>query len=68
VDDVMTKGNSVIHAVEAVRNEGYATARVVLVIDREVPHNYVKDRVKCFSIFNHSDFSRFIDDKLKEVH
>ena len=26
VDDVMTKGNSVIHAIEAVRSEGYSTA------------------------------------------
>lgn len=66
VDDVMTKGNSVILAIEAVRNEGYSTAGVVLVIDREVPNNPVKDKVKCFSIFNHSDFKEYIDEKLKE--
>ena len=68
VDDVMTKGNSVVQAIEAVRSEGYSTAGVVLVIDREVPHNSVKDRVKCFSIFNHSDFKEYIDEKLKEIH
>jgi orotate phosphoribosyltransferase len=68
VDDVMTKGNSVIQAIEAVRSEGYSTAGVVLVIDREVPHNSVKNRVKCFSIFNHSDFKGYIDQKLKEFH
>lgn len=68
VDDVMTKGNSVIHAIEAVRSEGYSTAGVVLVIDREVTHNTLKDRVKCLSIFTHSDFKGFIDTKLKEIH
>ena len=67
VDDVMTKGNSVILALEAVRNEGYRPAGVVLVIDREVPNNPVKDMVKCFSIFNHSDFKEYIDEKLKET-
>jgi orotate phosphoribosyltransferase len=67
VDDVMTKGNSVIHAIEAVRSEGYSTAGVVLVIDREVPYNSVKNKVKCFSIFNHSDFKGYIDEKLKEI-
>lgn len=67
VDDVMTKGNSVILAIEAVRNEGYSTAGVVLVIDREVPNNPVKDMVKCFSIFNHTDFKEYIDEKLKET-
>jgi orotate phosphoribosyltransferase len=67
VDDVMTKGNSVIHAIEAVRSEGYSTAGVVLVIDIEVPYNSVKNKVKCFSIFNHSDFKGYIDEKLKEI-
>ncbi len=67
VDDVMTKGNSVIHAIEAVRSEGYSTAGVVLVIDREVPYNSVKNKVKCFSIFNHADFKGYIDEKLKEI-
>ena len=67
VDDVMTKGNSVIHAIEAVRSEGYSTAGVVLVIDREVPYNSVKNKVKCFSIFNHSDFKGYIDEKLKAI-
>jgi orotate phosphoribosyltransferase len=64
VDDVMTKGNSVLLAIEAIRNEGYSTAGVVLVIDREVPHNSVKEEVKCVSIFNHSDFKEYIDEKL----
>ena len=68
VDDVMTKGNSVIQAIEAVRSEGYSTAGVALIIDREVSHNFVKNRIKCLSIFNHSDFKGYIDVKLKEIH
>jgi orotate phosphoribosyltransferase len=68
VDDVMTKGNSVVQAIEAVKSEGYSTAGVVLVIDREVQHNSVKDGVKCFSIFTQSDFKGYIDEKLKEIN
>ena len=67
VDDVMTLGNSALHAIEAVKSEGYTTAGVVLVIDREVPQNILKNRIKYFSIFNHSDFNRFIEEKLKVV-
>lgn len=67
VDDVMTKGNSVVRAIEAVRSEGYSTAGVVLVIDRELPNNIIKDRIKYFSIFSHSDFKRHIDERLKGV-
>jgi orotate phosphoribosyltransferase len=67
VDDVMTMGNSVLHAMGAVRSEGHATAGVVLVIDREVPHNLLKNRIKYFSIFNHSDFKGFIEERLKVV-
>lgn len=67
VDDVMTKGNSVVRAIEAVRSEGYSTAGVVLVIDRELPNNIIKDRIKYFSIFSHSDFKRHIDERLKRV-
>jgi orotate phosphoribosyltransferase len=68
VDDVMTKGNSVVQAIEAVKSEGYSTAGVVLVIDREVQYNSVKDEVKCFSIFTHSDFKGYIDERLKEIN
>lgn len=68
VDDVMTKGSSVAHAIKAVRNEGYDTAGVVLVIDREVPNNSIRSRVKTFSLFKHSDFSGFIDKRLEELH
>jgi len=68
VDDVMTKGNSVIHAIEAVKGEGYSTAGVALAIGRDFPHNSIKKRVKCFSIFNHSGFKGYIDEKLREIH
>ena len=67
VDDVMTRGNSVINAIEAVRNEGYSTRGVAVVIDREVPLNQVRDSVKCLSIFKHSDFSGYIVEKLKHL-
>lgn len=50
VGDVMTKGNSVIRAVEAVRGEGYSTAGVVLVIDR-VPKQYYKGQSEIFLYF-----------------
>jgi orotate phosphoribosyltransferase len=61
VDDVMTKGNSVVQAIDAVRNAGYNVAGVVLVIDREDPMNLIKDKIKYFSLFNHSDFKEFIE-------
>jgi orotate phosphoribosyltransferase len=61
VDDVMTKGNSVVQAIDAVRNEGYNVAGVVLVIDREDPYNLIKDKIKYFSLFKHSDFKQFIE-------
>jgi orotate phosphoribosyltransferase len=61
VDDVMTKGNSVVQAIDAVRNEGYNVAGVVLVIDREDPYNLIKDRIKYFSLFKHSDFKQYIE-------
>ena len=67
VDDVMTMGNSVLHAIQAVKSEGYATAGVVIVIDREVPQNILKNGIKYFSIFNHSDFNGYIEKKLKVV-
>ena len=35
VDDVLTKGSSVMQALEAVMNEGFNVAGVVCIIDRE---------------------------------
>lgn len=68
VDDVLTSGRSIMEAIEAVRTEGHDVKGVVCIIDREENStpNVLKDKVKYTSLFKHSDFKHFIDQRLKE--
>jgi orotate phosphoribosyltransferase len=64
VEDVMTTGNSIKQAMDAVMELGVSVNGVVCVIDREDPRNVLKDNIKYSSLFTHSDFKDFIEGKL----
>jgi orotate phosphoribosyltransferase len=69
VDDVVTSGNSVMDAVTAVIEEGFNVAHVVCVIDREEEGitNVLKEKhIKYSSLFTHSDFKPFIEERLRK--
>jgi orotate phosphoribosyltransferase len=67
VDDVITKGKSVMQAIDAVRNEGVSIAGVVCVIDREDKKlDALRKQFKFSPLFKHSDFKSFIDAKIKK--
>jgi orotate phosphoribosyltransferase len=69
VDDVVTSGNSIMDAVTAVIEEGFNVAHAVCVIDREEEGvmNVLKERrIKYSSLFTHSDFKPFIEERLKK--
>ncbi|CAN5542935.1 hypothetical protein BH18THE2_BH18THE2_28310 [soil metagenome] len=61
-------------AIEAVNNEGHSVKGVVFVIDREEgvgdgeeKQNLLKqNNIKYSSLFRHSDFKSFIEEKIKE--
>jgi len=70
IDDVLTSGRSIKKAVDAVMEHGYHVAGVVCVLDREetgVTNELKKFGVKYTSLFKHSDFKPFIDQKLNEM-
>jgi orotate phosphoribosyltransferase len=61
LDDVMTKGGSIMQAIEAVRKEGRDVAGVICVIDRQDPDNLLKqNNIKYTSLFTHHEFEVFI--------
>lgn len=65
IDDVLTKGSSIMAAIDALRQEGKDTKGVLVVIDREFPDNLLKQNgIKYKPLFTHSDFEHFIDKKL----
>lgn len=64
VEDVMTTGNSIRMAINAVKDEGASVSGVVCVIDRQDPRNVIKDQIECSSLFTHSEFEKFIERKL----
>jgi orotate phosphoribosyltransferase len=69
VDDVITSGESVMKSIDAVNAEGVTPKGVVCVIDREEPgtSNLLKqNNVKYSSVFKHSEFKPFIEQKLEE--
>jgi orotate phosphoribosyltransferase len=69
VDDVITSGQSVIDAINAVNNQGYNVKAVVCVIDREekgIPNILKQRKIKYSSIFKHSDFKSFIERELRK--
>ena len=74
VDDVLTSGKSVMGAIEAVNNEGHNVKGVVFVIDREEgvregeekPNLLKQNNIKYSSLFRHSEFKPFIEEKIEE--
>lgn len=67
VDDVITTGKSVLHAVTALRNQGISEINIVSVIDREAEENLLnQNNTQFHSIFRHSEFADYIDSKLDE--
>lgn len=68
LDDVITSGQSVKDAIDALNQARYSVKGVVCVIDREEDGtvNVLKEhRIKYSSIFKHSDFKPFIEENLK---
>jgi orotate phosphoribosyltransferase len=67
VEDVITKGKSVMQAIEAIREERVNIAGVVCVVDREDTENLLKENnIKYSSLFKHSDFMSFIETEIKK--
>lgn len=69
VDDVVTSGQSVKDAIDAVNKAGYSVKGVVCVIDREEEGtlNVLKENnIRYSSLFKHSDFKSFIERRLEK--
>jgi orotate phosphoribosyltransferase len=67
VDDVITTGKSVLHAVTALHNQGISEINIVSVIDRETEENLLnQNNTQFHSIFRHSEFADYIDSKLDQ--
>jgi orotate phosphoribosyltransferase len=69
VDDVITSGKSVMNSIEAVNAEGITPKGVVCVIDREeetTPNVLKQNNIQYPSLFKHSGFKPFIEQKLEE--
>jgi orotate phosphoribosyltransferase len=69
VDDVLTSGTSTMDAIDAVTKEGISPKAVVFVVDRQeegTPNLLKQNNIKYSSLFKHSDFRSFIEEKLKE--
>ena len=66
VDDVLTSGNSIKDAIDAVKQTGVSVKGVVCVIDREEETTNVlkQHKIRYSSLFTHSDFKSFIEQKL----
>jgi orotate phosphoribosyltransferase len=76
VDDVTTKGESAMRAVEKIQALGYTVIAVLTIVDRESGANdlFKNKRLELIPIFKHSDFKNYIDEqttmkikKMKEV-
>ena len=69
VDDVITSGESVMKSIEAVNADGITPQGVVCVIDREEagrPNLLKQNNIRYSSLFKHSEFKSFIEQKLEE--
>ncbi len=65
IDDVMTKGESVMAAINAVTDQGVNVAGVICVIDRQVAGNLLKqNNIKYTALFTHSEFGKYINKKI----
>ncbi len=58
VDDVTTRGNSVITAVKAVRNFGCKIEKVITIVDRlaGAEHNLRRENIELIPVFTKNDF------------
>lgn len=61
IDDVLTKGTSIMQAIEAVRDEGRNVAGVVCVIDREDDNLLKQNGIPYSPLFTHSEFEEYIN-------
>ena len=69
IDDVITSGKSIMDTIEAVTKVGVTPRAVVCVIDREeegTPNLLKQNNIKYSSLFRHSEFKSFIEEKLRE--
>lgn len=67
VDDVVTTGQSVMDAVDALVIDGYSPEAIISVIDRQDERNTLRNGVlKYYSLFKHSEFEGFIKAKKQE--
>ena len=69
VDDVITSGQSLMDSIRVVNAEGVTPKGVVCVIDREeqgTPNVLKENNIKYSSLFKHSEFESFIEQKLEE--
>ena len=67
VDDVITTGKSVLHAVSVLRDQGINNINILCVVDREVEDNLLDQKnIEFHSIFRHSEFAEYIDSKLDQ--
>lgn len=68
VDDVVTSGQSIKDAIDAVNAEGFNVKSVVCVIDREEEGtvNILKqNNIRYSALFQHSEFKPFIEERLR---
>jgi orotate phosphoribosyltransferase len=71
VDDVVTSGQSIKDAIDAVNDEGFSVNGVVCVIDREEEGtvNVLKENnIRYTALFQHSEFKPFIEERLRIIH
>jgi orotate phosphoribosyltransferase len=69
LDDVITSGQSVMDAINAINDQGHNVKAVVCVIDREeegTPNVLKKRKIKYSSLFKHSEFEPFIEEGLRK--
>jgi orotate phosphoribosyltransferase len=67
VDDVITKGDSILLAISALRQQRRKMAGVVTVIDRGGGKSLVKNGIKHSSIFTEKDFLKHVRKRLRDI-
>lgn len=68
LDDVVTMGNSVKQAIDAINAENLNVAGVISIIDREHPESLLQQyKTKYMPLFTHSDFREFIKRKQQDA-
>jgi orotate phosphoribosyltransferase len=67
VDDVITKGDSIVLAINALRHLRKKMLGVVTVIDRGGGKSLLENGIKFSSIFTEKDFSKHVRKRLREI-